>query len=543
MDDSKSFMNLNEFNEFKALIENKNFNDRLKELFVYISIWIKNKYEVTNLLDQLPKSFYMPLLKSICFEYSKIRNIITDERMIRWLDNKNIKSLSFSTLPYIYLLPTINVRIPQNFNNPSKRKYHPQILEIKENSKEIEEIISLFTIQKYKTIITNDQWLILKQDNIDFNNIITVSICFDIVYLVKADGLYLVCNKYNGNPIPMNIGSITDFIFEVIPELYNYYKEIIDKINDHSLEKFNWNIIGLEYNELMLTNKLIDIIGRNSYEGSNILERYLISISTAEYIYNPEYKEITVKELVDKKIVTNYNKGKEMMDKIIQTIKKYIYSKFYKTTCEDDYIICGNFRFKINERISYLLKRFNCRDVVKCLLKYQAIISKGQQWGLIKEHFVELYKIGVRNEGFASPFNSRFLELGIDIKFCSLFNVDKVFGSAGNFFEQKLEGKWQINPPFIEEILNKTSKKVLSEMKNDLDVFFLLPYWTDLTAYIDLDKSEYKRYKLILKKNTYKFDTPERINASVTLVYFYLSSRKDDDYTAKVIECFNKIIS
>ena len=83
------------------------------------------------------------------------------------------------------------------------------------------------------------------------------------------------------------------------------------------------------------------------------------------------------------------------------------------------------------------------------------------------DHF---YKWGVRNEGFASPFNARLLGKPQG-HFYSLFrDTDAVFGSEGSIFETTREnhnGAWSLDPPFIPEIMRNAVDLIAEWRKQD----------------------------------------------------------------------------
>ena len=161
--------------------------------------------------------------------------------------------------------------------------------------------------------------------------------------------------------------------------------------------------------------------------------------------------------------------------------------------------------------------------VVRVALRYAAAASGGQQLGLPRAHYEALYAAGVRNEGFASPINSRLLPLQkYDTAFCSLFpDTDRLFGSMGRFFDLEVEnmvgfpGGWTINPPYIEKIMEATSDKVQKLLaladttKGDpLQIFYLLPAWDDSKAVRGAVDGPYAAHAELLTKNSYKLEEP-----------------------------------
>jgi hypothetical protein len=171
------------------------------------------------------------------------------------------------------------------------------------------------------------------------------------------------------------------------------------------------------------------------------------------------------------------------------------------------------------------------------ILRYSSLLDRGQQWGLTQDHFDNLYKLcNVKNEGFASPLNSRLMKYkGV---FCSLFkDTDEIFGSIGNFFSININdypGNWQINPPFIESILERTVDKIMKEIEEKREsekeggklVFFLVPQWKDTKFYKTLIKSKNILYHMGLYKYKYHFEMPngKKFLSSINCEYFVLSN-------------------
>jgi hypothetical protein len=127
--------------------------------------------------------------------------------------------------------------------------------------------------------------------------------------------------------------------------------------------------------------------------------------------------------------------------------------------------------------------------VARAALRYLAVLAGGQHLGRPRSHYKRLYDLGIRNEGFASPFNSRMVALGRpDTTFCSLFpDTDAVFGSLGSFFSvdfARHPGGWSVNPPFLEGLMAEAVDRVLQAAPSLPDRLFvlLLPAWDDSVA-------------------------------------------------------------
>jgi hypothetical protein len=191
------------------------------------------------------------------------------------------------------------------------------------------------------------------------------------------------------------------------------------------------------------------------------------------------------------------------------------------------------FTYENTKRIQHLLSVSSAQgkegkgreeDILRMIMRYTTLFgqSGGQQWGFTQKHFDQLYKCAnVRLECFASPLNSRLLSYisSTDkVSFCSLFpDTDKKFGSLGNFFSLSLnelltsssssspstsssagasQGNLQVNPPFVETILEQASIKCLQlikraqELKINLKIFFHGPDWQDSAYFRNFNFSQ-----------------------------------------------------
>jgi len=123
------------------------------------------------------------------------------------------------------------------------------------------------------------------------------------------------------------------------------------------------------------------------------------------------------------------------------------------------------------------------------LARYATLDGEGYQGTMNKSMISHLQlSLGTHTECFASPLN-------VDVNtrhFCSAFPlVDCVFGSRGSFFTQSettfLAGTYEVNPPFIEEIMYATVLKITSVIiKADASIplrfCIFLPKWDDTAA-------------------------------------------------------------
>jgi hypothetical protein len=190
------------------------------------------------------------------------------------------------------------------------------------------------------------------------------------------------------------------------------------------------------------------------------------------------------------------------------------------------------FRHKADSATARLIPIGGCTATVAAALRYAALLPAGQQWGVPRAHVDALYKSwGVRNEAFASPFNSRMVGRP-DAKFCSLFpDTDAAFGSLGDFFELDVArgppGNWLVNPPFIDELLARAAHKCLDALagQNPPVFFFVMPAWRDCEAYAALHKSRFAVAELTLVPGEYYYESPagERIDTRAPSIYFALA--------------------
>jgi hypothetical protein len=201
------------------------------------------------------------------------------------------------------------------------------------------------------------------------------------------------------------------------------------------------------------------------------------------------------------------------------------------------------FRRPIDGATEKLLHLGGCSATIAAALRYALLAPGGQQWGLPQRHVDELYaEYGVRNEAFASPFNSRLVGKP-DAQFCSLFlDTDAVFGSLGSFFalERLPPGNWVVNPPFIADLLDRAADKCIRHLDESADesltFYFIMPAWADCAAYTALHRSQYKRAELHLRPGRYAYEAPDGTAVHTRAASFYFAlSRSTRGKTAKAL--------
>jgi len=105
-------------------------------------------------------------------------------------------------------------------------------------------------------------------------------------------------------------------------------------------------------------------------------------------------------------------------------------------------------------------------------------------------------QLGVRCELFASPLNCYFSH------FCSAFpDVDAPFGSLGSFFDADFvrEGSYEVGPPYTEEVLELTSRRLLQLFRNPsagpLSFVLFVPDWPGAGGLEILDGPEFASFR------------------------------------------------
>lgn len=312
-----------------------------------------------------------------------------------------------------------------------------------------------------------------------------------------------------------------------------------------------------EYQRFLLAGHLLNyasrgLDSRKAYEMKNILERWFLSLyneyglpEKGELLPTPSDEEVdkkTANEIFEKGIRSTGLSAIEFIDDLWEQVDIFeikSLASFSEATDRDiqvtfTHIMYKTFRYELSPRLKYLLANWSAKQVITMLLRYESILPGGQHWGIPWPVADILFNLGFRNEGFASPLNSRFLDKP-DGKFCSLFkDVDAPFGSLGSFSSINLTdhpGNWMINPPYIESLFNIVLTKVnefLEKTEGRRSVFILLPAWEDTRIFQELTKNRYLISREIMEKGTYYYHTPDQqsVTAPVKSVYFILGGER-----------------
>jgi hypothetical protein len=368
-----------------------------------------------------------------------------------------------------------------------------------------------------------------------------------VVILLNLERIIYLYNIHN---------SLTEYLFEQISATvldnpnYDAIREFLNFPSVLEVEYFNWKITQ----DLLQKLKLAFPAERDLYEAKNILERWLLSLANAR----EETIEQSCKTTPDGTVYLNLPENDPLQKKMLAEFKQkfpkmqhfnpvvliqYVKDQMQFIPAQYDpevptYQDCLKYeQFVISpltDRMQKMLQRAGYKATLRSAIRYQAALQGSQHWGLPQSHHASLYLFGFRNEGFTSPFNSRYAFYP-EGRFCSLFpEVDHPFGNCiGNFFKVTLTdypGGWYINPPFVEHLLLKAVKHILLHLsvagKYPLLVNLLLPAWLDAEFYLLIKSSPYVVHETKLLRNKYYFELPDgsKIQAKVDTLYLTISS-------------------
>ena len=302
-------------------------------------------------------------------------------------------------------------------------------------------------------------------------------------------------------------------------------------------------LLSKEYSQYKLSNKIYKRLCNNlsknkkgNYEIRNILERLMLCLHNINYNKDTKYsiyRKIDFRNTCIKKLFIEFKeKQKYLKRKVTKLdIKKYILDEIVKFYKEEEIeifdrvkiqyienkIVFKDIIVRVNPLILTNIKKRKDIDIALMITRYNTILSRGQQWGIPLEQYNNLYKnYGIKNEGFASPLNSR-MSIYKDGKFCSLFyDTDKPFGSLGSYFDVEMLYKdnigWTVNPPYVDFILVKSAKKIIKtvnkaiKLNKRIMIYYIMPGWFDSEAYTLLNNYKNTKYMEILKEKTYFYE-------------------------------------
>jgi hypothetical protein len=313
--------------------------------------------------------------------------------------------------------------------------------------------------------------------------------------------------------------------YKIITKIFNTFYNILQKYNsnisrnksDTMITLFCWkNITNIDpvipYNSKYNYDQLIIDLSTFNFNPKKILKKFNIEKLLSKYIkkFDDYYK--------------NINKNKKII--ITQTDTSLIYKDKYIVEFSKETID------KLNKhlQIQYFSKDYNIDKNVLffCILFRYKLMSAGNQQLSVLTSFKEdlKNKFLVKTELFGSCINRYF------DNYCSLFyDLEKYFGSLGNFFNQTLtEGLYFANPPFDEDIMERMAKKILLSLDNTnkpLGFIITVPVWDKYTQEL-LAKKCNNQYNNIT--DSVKYNCKDIIEKSKYLYKKYIFCKKDFPY-------------
>lgn len=172
--------------------------------------------------------------------------------------------------------------------------------------------------------------------------------------------------------------------------------------------------------------------------------------------------------------------------------------------------------------------------------------TSSNHWGMPRVVYDELYNAGFNHEAFASPLNSRLMGKPGAKWFSAFPNVDKAFGSSGNFIgaapnpDATIESasRWVCNPPYVESIMRAATTKFFNAIitceRAQLPaplVVFIMPDWDDCDAVISMREIARRIIPLRKDKHYYENTDEKRIIARFDSVVLIVGGDPEDHKT------------
>lgn len=256
-----------------------------------------------------------------------------------------------------------------------------------------------------------------------------------------------------------------------------------------------------------LKHDIAHILGDSS-QAHNITERFLLGM------VNVDAGQSLYEGCIFKNIGDYHPVAKKMASEIIEYLRKHkrynidsISLPWRETLSRRDYpgkfILCQH--IPTGGRAERMFEKFGIDATIEAYMRYEAILAGSQHWGMPQSKYDSLHALGFTREGFASPFNTRLGKYE-DSRYCSLFKEDEKFGGIGDFFLQTDNTKlWVINPPYIEEIMNRVYEYVT---RCGMIGIVMFPTWNDNKGYQSfVEDEEWK--DVVLHKRRHILEKPD----------------------------------
>jgi len=330
--------------------------------------------------------------------------------------------------------------------------------------------------------------------------------------------------------------SLQDIIIPYIKnEKYNF---------NEFIEDFNYTIIkkntNLENMKLTLEKPIIkNLISKTK----SLLKKEYLNFNNQLEINNIDYKLIKIRN--ENEIIFKYHD-------IYITINNNVYIRLQQ---------------KFNNNYKTFGNNIDIDKYIFCLFYRYSYIDSGNQQLAIHHKIKSMFReYGVNFELFGSAINV------LSDHYCSLFyDIEKYFGSQGNFFDIELKtGIYWCNPPYINYLMTNVANKIIDIMNNTTNIGFIItiPIWDNITQKSNLTEitrnynkyncqEDYKDYpvyyllkpyikdEIIIPQNRipyFNYKYYKSIFASDTYMLIIYKELLNTNITSGIHNVFNKII-
>jgi hypothetical protein len=298
-----------------------------------------------------------------------------------------------------------------------------------------------------------------------------------------------------------------------------------------------------------------DLHPKLQYEMKNILERWILTLAndnqgdTEDPIFSENKSAFRLPgkmmtEMFEKRIPN----PEARINGILQLAREYLVLVTYQPSelpviIDENMVRVGDYVRKLPPgKLEILLELNPSLEILgTMIMRYACLLVGGQQWAVPLELYRYLVQnYGVTVEAFASPINSQIIFIDPALKYCSLFpDTDRFYGSQGDFFSFDCTGQSiYVNPPYVEELLNRMAIKVTQVCQeigdNWVRFFITVPAWTDAEYYQTLASSPFLVFRHTYLKGKHYYlntnDGAEKITAQFNTEFFVLAVNLEDHY-------------
>lgn len=282
-----------------------------------------------------------------------------------------------------------------------------------------------------------------------------------------------------------------------LKELNNEIYDINELIKNNNcklnelINRWCWH----QYNNPTCVDTVIPYLKDNNYEYDSFIRdlNYILNVyDTKNAINKNDLKIIELKKIIEKYLEIEYFTFSKRPDIDLEISREFIDNRFILNCQYKNNNYKSSIHIKVYNMLKMKLLIFgknynlinnyygNIDDLldkyIYCLIYRYSYMESGNQQLAINENIKKLFKsYGVDFELFGSAINT------ISNNYCSLFfDIEKFFGSKGNFFNIKIKkGIYWCNPPYDDTIMTNTANKLINLLENSEDLGFLItiPIW------------------------------------------------------------------